>query len=601
MYKVISEGNDFVLKFPYDELTFDREKMVLEALQKCRFRAPRKVCELLYEGKRGIVMTYVQGLNIEETLLSKKIVREIVKTIYEFERKSSMNEKVMLDVSLIKNASIYCFESAMGTVAKWLNRDYQMIFARMLEFHYTNENGANLCSGLSSGIDFDVLFNSYEEYHGIRTSLKKTEGNELRIIKNEIDSKMPVMLFIVPRLCNWTDEKDYRIYFLVIGYDEEGVYGYDLHSDSNNIIYVRNEIITENYREQTDVAVFEVVTDQKKVDFNNVKDIIKPIYHNFTIFDEMKLFAHDFKAYFTDQVKYERINDFRQMDLLNRFADIVRSRKLFAETCYYISKKNDDEFAYYIGYCFDDIGEGWNKVWRLLAKAFILNKGGAMNSRGLSVIEQVANGIIEVADYEKEVIDNVFGECRIENKIIKSSGKMDEDNYQAVIDVDLRDVYNNKAFKDNSDISPNFTEQGEYFLYENIVDNRNIPFGNIDFHINEKMDNFICANQKVKIPKDSYQKIYIMGCAEWGSGSGLIKVCDSEKKDEMLLLEFQDWFFCKMKNSSTWRGKANDCENQTVDRGLFCLDFEVDSSKEISELIFPDIPNVHIFGIKLIK
>ena len=194
-------------------------------------------------------------------------------------------------------------------------------------------------------------------------------------------------------------------------------------------------------------------------------------------------------------------------------------------------------------------------------------------------------------------LPRLFGDVRV---IDEAKALYDDESANEALDY-LRDVYNNKAFKDNSDISPNFTEQGEYFLYENIVDNRNIPFGNIDFHINEKMDNFICANQKVKIPKDSYQKIYIMGCAEWGSGSGLIKVCDSEKKDEMLLLEFQDWFFCKMKNSSTWRGKANDCENQTVDRGLFCLDFEVDSSKEISELIFPDIPNVHIFGIKLIK
>lgn len=512
-----------------------------------------------------------------------------------------MDNKVMLGVELVKNSSIYCFESAMATVAKWFSRDYQMIFAEMLNFHYSHDNSSDLCNGLDCCVKQEILFTSFEKYHGIKPTIQVVVGSVIERIKEQIDLEIPIMLFVIPRLCEWTKEQFYRIYFLVIGYDEGGIYGYDLHSDSNSIFYLKNELVIENYKEQTDVLTFDVVSEQKSVDFDSVKSIINPIYNNMSIFSEMKGFAEDFKRFFNDQIKYERVNDFRQMDLLNKFADIVRSRKLFADTCYFISRKNNDEFANYIGYCFDEIGEKWNRVWRLLAKAFILNKGGRMNVRGLSVIEQVADGIIEVADYEKKVIDNVFGECRIENKIIKASGKMDEDNYQTVIDVDLRDIYNNKAFKDNSEISPNFTEQGEYFLYENIVENRDIPFGKIDFHINEKMDNFICANQKVKIPKDSYQKIYIMGCAEWGSGSGLIKVCDTEKKDEMLLLEFQDWFFCKMKNSSTWRGKANDCENQTVDRGLFCLDYEVDSSKEISELVFPEIPNVHIFGIKLLK
>lgn len=512
-----------------------------------------------------------------------------------------MLKKNVLDVELIKNSSIYCYESAMATVAKWFGRDFQMIFAKMLAFHYMKKEEADLSDNLNCGATLDDLFLALNDFHGIKPKRQVIEEDVISVIRSQIDLKKPIMLFVIPRLCEWTNEQFYRIYFLVIGYDEAGVYGYDLHSDSNSIIYLKNELVIENYKEQSKVLTFDVVSEQKGVDFESVKSIISPIYDGSVIFSEMKEFANDFKKFFYDQVKYERVNDFRQMDLLNKFADIVRSRKLFADTCYYVSNKTGDEFANYIGYCFDEIGEKWNRIWRLLAKAFILNKGGRMNARGLSVIEKVADGIIEVADYEKEVIDNVFGECRIENKIIKSSGKMDEDNFQTVIDVDLRDVYNNKAFKDNGELSPNFTEQGEYFLYENIIDNRDIPFGKVDFHINEEMDNFICASQKVKIPKDAYQKIYIMGCAEWGSGSGLIKVCDTEKKDEMLLLEFQDWFFCKMKNSSTWRGKANDCENQTVDRGLFCLDFEIDSTNEISELVFPEIPNVHIFGIKLLK
>lgn len=513
----------------------------------------------------------------------------------------SVSNKNILDVELVKNASIYCYESSMATAAKWFGRDYEMIFTPMLELHYKCTEDGDLCRGLSSGASLEVLFSSLREYHGIQPIIKNVEDDVINQIKKQIDLGKPIMLYIIPRLCKWTNEENYRIYFLVIGYDDEGFYGYDLHSDSNSLIFIENNLVKENYEEQTKVLVFDIVSEQKDVDFDIVKKIISPIYNDSSIYEEMKQFARDFKECFNDQFKYVRINDFRQMKLLNKLADIVRSRKLFAETCYFVSRNKDDEFAHYVGSCFDEIGEKWNRVWRLLAKAFILNKGGRMNARGLSVIEQVADGIIEVADYEKKAIDNVFGECRIENKIIKSSGNMDDDNFRTVIDVDLKGVYNNKAFQDNSEIKPNFTEQGEYFLYENIVDNRNIPFGKINFHINEEMDNFVCANQKVKIPKDTYQKIYIMGCAEWGSGSGLIRVCDAENKDEMLLLEFQDWFFCKMKNSSTWRGKANDCENQTVDRGLFCLDFEVDSSKEISELIFPEIPNVHIFGIKLMK
>ena len=512
-----------------------------------------------------------------------------------------MSYKKVLDVELIKNSSIYCYESAMATAANWFERDYQMIFAKMLKFSYVNNGDSNLCDALICGTELDVLFSSLEMYHGIRPKINKVDGNIIDLIKQKIDLNSPIMIYIIPELCEWTIEEYYRIYFFVIGYDEEGIYGYDLHSDSNTIIFLRNEIVIEDYKVQNQVLSFDVVSEQRDVDFESIKNVIRPICLDSSMYNDMKLFASDLRKCFSYQIKYERVKDFRQMDLLNKFADIVRSRKLFADTCYYVFKNKNDEFANYIGCCFDEAGEKWNRVWRLLAKAFILNKGGNTNERELLVVDQVVEGILDVAVYEKSVIDNIFGECRIENQIIRISNSIDKDEFNTIIDVDLNAIYNNKAFQDVGDIIPNFTEQGEYFLYENIKDSRILSFGKVDFCINERLDNFICANQKVIFPKDKYKKIYIMGCAEWGSGSGLIQICNNDRKYEQLLLEFPDWFFCKMKNTSTWKGKAKDCENNTVDRGLFCLDFELDYSKEISELIFPKISNVHIFGIKLIK
>lgn len=98
---------------------------------------------------------------------------------------------MILDVQLIKNESIYCKESALATVANWLNRDYRMIFRAMIGFDYTEKNnvinkkvGERIVSGVSM---FDIE-RALQYYHGIAIENKMTDKID-DIIVDQIEKK----------------------------------------------------------------------------------------------------------------------------------------------------------------------------------------------------------------------------------------------------------------------------------------------------------------------------------------------------------------------------------------------------------------------------
>ena len=71
----------------------------------------------------------------------------------------------------------------------------------------------------------------------------------------------------------------------------------------------------------------------------------------------------------------------------------------------------------------------------------------------------------------------------------------------------------------------------------------------------------------IDISPGFYKKIYVLGCAEWGSGCGKVLV-GSEHYVNTLWLEMQDWFYCKMDRINEWSGKAIDYEQNEVESNI---------------------------------
>lgn len=512
---------------------------------------------------------------------------------------------MILDVKLIKNSSIYCEESALATVANWLNRDYRMMFSGMLEFDYSRTYdfvGQKIGERIQSGISLPEMIDLLQHYHGIRAEMRKAGNNIKELVINQINHKMPVLTYLSAQVCNWNGDKTGNIYFLIIGYDNDFLYGYDLHNNSDALEKLPYDILQENYTNSKDVQVYEVVENERSVGFEEVKKIVQERYDLEKTEKKIVKMAEDLQKGYTGEFINDLCEEFRYIPISSRLIDIVRGRKLFAETCYYIAEISGDKFIQYIGDCYIDIGERWNIVWNMLAKAYLINNDERIERKISVIIDDVVNRIKNAAQMEKKLILNIFGECEIKERMVRTSNKIKEDSGYKFIDLNIADFFDNKAFQENkSEVKADMTGYGEFFQTGELPDNRIIIVGKTGFYINTtSYDNLICNNQIIAVKPNRYNKIYILGCAEWGDGSGKLQIGNDHYVDS-LWMEFPDWYYCKMNMENGWSGKAIDYEGKVVERGLFCLDFELNENEVISWIKLPSVKNMHIFGIKFLS
>ena len=509
---------------------------------------------------------------------------------------------MILDVQLIKNESIYCKESALATVANWLNRDYRMMFIAMLGFDYTEEGNMTnrkLGERIVSGVSMLDIESTLQYYHGIAVE-NKMVSNIDEIIVEQIDQKMPVLTYIQPALCEWTREVEGIVFFLVIGYDDSFVYGFDLHSDSSSVEKLLIRDLVKCYTSLNEVQLYKVVSDERMVTIEEIKEAMRKYYDLENTEKKIIKLAEDLSKGYVEEFKSEDGEEFIDLPFFSELIDIVRGKKLFVETCYYIFEKTGDEFAKYIGAKYIDIGEQWNNVWKILVKFYILNSDETDGDNIEEIISEIVECLKNVAKEERKLIKNVLGEAIIKDRIIRVSNKIAEDIGFKYLDVDISGLFDNKAFYDmDSDICADMTGNGEYFQDGVLPDGRAIPIGRTEFCNNVGYDNFACNNQFINVKPGIYKKIYIFGCAEWGSGCGKLQV-GNDHYVNTLWLELPDWFFCKMNRINEWSGKSIDYEKNEGERGLFCIDYELNEKEIISWIKFPSVSNMHIFGIKLL-
>ena len=315
---------------------------------------------------------------------------------------------MILDVQLIKNESIYCKESALATVANWLNRDYRMMFIAMLGFDYTEEGNMTnrkLGERIVSGVSMLDIESTLQYYHGIAVE-NKMVSNIDEIIVEQIDQKMPVLTYIQPALCEWTREVEGIVFFLVIGYDDSFVYGFDLHSDSSSVEKLLIRDLVKCYTSLNEVQLYKVVSDERMVTIEEIKEAMRKYYDLENTEKKIIKLAEDLSKGYVEEFKSEDGEEFIDLPFFSELIDIVRGKKLFVETCYYIFEKTGDEFAKYIGAKYIDIGEQWNNVWKILVKFYILNSDETDGDNIEEIISEIVECLKNVAKEEMRSVPN---------------------------------------------------------------------------------------------------------------------------------------------------------------------------------------------------
>ncbi len=141
VYKVTSKGNTFILKIPYNNQAYEREKIILKELEKQRIAAPKIIEEVVCTDKKGIIMSYLQGLNGEDVVFTKRKIGNLVKAINEFQNIELKRPEIPLyNFDIIANTYNKNIELISDYVSRELylaiQKDSDMFFDLLKEQQY---------------------------------------------------------------------------------------------------------------------------------------------------------------------------------------------------------------------------------------------------------------------------------------------------------------------------------------------------------------------------------------------------------------------------------------------------------------------------------
>lgn len=307
----------------------------------------------------------------------------------------------MLDIVTIdKSPILYCNEKALITVAKYLNKEYGMAFWEMNGIEYS-EKELPVDEKISVSYSQITIVKALRKYHGISCYFPKQTGKTIiGLIEKQIELSMPVLIFISNSICYSFSEERKTITFLVVGYDEEFIMGYDM-GGKNVLITVLKEKIRKDYTNQKRVIIWkdiheEVVLDQKtvnqimcklKTDKNNEVSILRQMIEEFEFYNNDIIYLQN--------MNYEL--------LLNNLSDVVRGKKLFLETLKYLKSNytyiEDDIIDTYI-----QIGKHWNNVWRMFAMLSVLVLEVKTEQRIKLLMERIITEIKTILVIEQVVV-----------------------------------------------------------------------------------------------------------------------------------------------------------------------------------------------------
>ena len=503
-----------------------------------------------------------------------------------------------MDLKLIKNSSMFCDESAYASVANWFGRHYEMMFVNLLGFGFVNEGdvlGINIKHGYNKKDSIELL----AKYHGIQVVTDYARMCDIQdILVNEIDNNTPVLLLMDTMKCDWIKNKNRKFaYLFIIGYEEDYFSCYDIHSNDASVkMLSRKDWETER---ELEYRSFKIISNENKnIGLNDIKECIdnNPLIND-DMYNQMMDFADSIETKLNFRHEENGTKDINSMPIFNNLMHILRARKLVAMTFNMAAEYTESLICKQYEQAFTELGGDWNLVRNMLVKLYLFNK------EDKKLLKYIAEKIRSIAEAEKNIFKCLKGEDNFKYMdFIIADTKVERQKYLREQNLDIRKYFNNKAFENESDIKADFTGHNEYFLSNQNENTEHIYYNDLCFDINRDYDNITCEGQEIEVNSEYiYNQILILGSSEWGEGYGYMEVVFSDDTEKRLLINFSDWFYSKLGDSSiAWCGKAIDSFGNEVDRAIFCMRFSFDNKQKITKLKLPNVKNIHIFGIKML-
>lgn len=517
-----------------------------------------------------------------------------------------------LPIYVYDDQSTNCLDNTIRAVAVWSKRDWELMCMTLWKYNFHRINFQELNKGVKyTQFDYtnteETLY-LLEKYHAIKTNKHSYYFDKTKdeIIK-ELKRGMPVTIYIDSYYCPWFKPKYKRVhsthFCLVIGIDDEekgfwisdgqmatdGVYlPFDEYSKGFGS-YITYKILSLDKKDN--ISCEEVLS-------IIIKELINGSYN---AFNDIRQFSRNLEKNMQYYDKWHK-SDFHEEFLITS----KRLKALF-NTFSYLYKTHGINELLNLSERINACADRWMSIYGMYVKTFF-------SDRNNNVINRICNKITEAANEDEKIYYDIV-------KLLdgdKFTGIYDISSdsvfYDSITDyyfIDINNYVNNIGFNKNiNDKCPGFSYGGRYYIGEGLPenklwekDNMKFNFPNIDTNV---YDNISCLGQEIKVDKDKYSYIMLLGASELGNQIDDLFIYYEDGTVEKSTITISTWRSSKptYQERIMWCGKSH-CEAEKKvgmepqKAYIYAIINKVKNNIPIEKIQLPICPNIHIFAMTL--
>ncbi len=532
---------------------------------------------------------------------------------------------IKLDIKPVHYDFLTCLEDIVVSVAQWAGYRYELALSEVWSFNFNPPNSEEYYSlGESLEVFEKDLEADLAKYHGIKVILKEANSfaEFIEVLRLELENGRPVLVSMDSFLCPWDwnfQKRHISHTFLISGLDDstsllyccDGFYqtygiiskdelksGFDAWYGTFSLEGA--EEIQVNWGQILGNAIQQLKTDNGSVNaFNSMRRFADVLENTADIQNEIQGFEDNlFEAPFVKKLE-----------------KIAYGRRKFAKMMDYFAEETGLEVFAGSAADLERAASQWANVRALLIKE-VFSKDGSFKTRALVKIREIADLEEDIANRITWVYRNNINAMQyFSNRYQTHFNTVKAENIFATSKIALSDLtpyFNNKAFGKSVSIDcrADLTGTGIYFLMESPPGDDIWKAGVMEFKVPDLLkqanDNISCNGQKVRIGNDVYQRIMILGCAEWGSFSDKIIVNYINGQVEEINVKFTEWLYKPMYGEIiAWEGNAverigDNAQLMGAQVHMIAQKYDLKLRNKIDFLQLPDCPGMHIFAISAV-
>ncbi|OAB44753.1 non-ribosomal peptide synthetase [Paenibacillus glacialis] len=511
--------------------------------------------------------------------------------------------------------SLSCTEMEIASLAGWLKRDFEFMFANSWNFAYDSSLSDQVSECLSTDLVYDYIL--LEEYHGMSFEEKKLLTNKeiLADIVKDLSQGKPILVILKASAIPWdggylnpNNERYHVATITGITEDHQTL----ICTDSWYNKYAIRLSVTDFQKAYSTHYSLELTREESL--FTNWQTIVQKhvltIRNDVNPFQQMRDFALAVRNH-TDLVGELRGHkSWADAPLSKTIINISIGRILFSNILKLLIKKNNIWLLEQIIEKLEEASYQWRSVNKIIANEFMIPSK-------INYSSILSNKIEEIASLEEAISEQLLEICRSYEELntaereIAVTQIMDESLETEQFEYECLNIeasFNNQGFGKIGSKQANLTTMGTYFLIEQAPETV-LHVNEIQYqlpHIQEgTKDNISCYGQTIPVPEGMYSEISFLGCAEWGN---YIEQCFIEYADgsiEAFQIRFTDWTRPpQFGEAIAWTGQIaerNEIRTFIVEaRGsIYQQRYSLTPFKPMVAIRLPYSPGMHIFSITL--